>query len=141
MGATGVIPTPQDSVEEFKVNTAGQTADFNSSAGAEIKVVTKRGTSAYHGTVYEYYKDNNWSGNTWQNTLQWHRDSQLPLQPLWRSIGGPLIPAKVFDTKTFFFVNYEGFPLPELRDHRSKRCLTSLADGAVIGLRAVQSVS
>jgi len=40
-GPTGVIPTPQDSVEEFKVNTAGQTADFNSSAGAEVKIVTK----------------------------------------------------------------------------------------------------
>ena len=60
-GPTGVMPTPQDSVEEFKVNTAGQTADFNSSAGAEMKVVTKRGTNAYHGTAYEYYKDNNWS--------------------------------------------------------------------------------
>lgn len=45
-GATGVLPTPQDSVEEFKVNTAGQTADFNSSAGSEVKVVTKRGTDA-----------------------------------------------------------------------------------------------
>jgi len=42
---TGVMPTPQDSVEEFKVNTAGQTADFNSSSGAEVKVVTKRGTN------------------------------------------------------------------------------------------------
>ncbi len=58
-GPSGVVPTPQDSVEEFKVNTANQTADFNSSAGAEIKVVTKRGTTAYHGTGYEYYKDNN----------------------------------------------------------------------------------
>ncbi len=50
-GPTGVIPTPQDSVEEFKVNTAGQTADFNSSAGAEVKIVTKRGTNclARHG--------------------------------------------------------------------------------------------
>ena len=47
---TGVMPTPQDSVEEFKVNTAGQTADFNSSAGAEVKIVTKRGTNAWHGT-------------------------------------------------------------------------------------------
>ena len=45
------MPTPADSVEEFKVNTAGQTADFNSSAGAEIKVVTKRGTSSFHGTA------------------------------------------------------------------------------------------
>ena len=64
---SGVMPTPADSVEEFKVNTAGQTADFNSSAGAEIKVVTKRGTSQFHGTAYEYYKDNNWSSNSWQN--------------------------------------------------------------------------
>src|SRR4029077_15909548 len=37
---TGVMPTPLDSVEEFKVNTANQTADFNSSAGAEVQVVT-----------------------------------------------------------------------------------------------------
>jgi hypothetical protein len=65
---SGVLPTPADSVEEFKVNTANQTADFNSSSGAEIKVVTKRGTNKFHGTAYEYYKDNNWSGNTWQNS-------------------------------------------------------------------------
>ncbi|MFZ0859917.1 MAG: carboxypeptidase-like regulatory domain-containing protein, partial [Candidatus Sulfotelmatobacter sp.] len=58
---SGVMPTPADSVEEFKVNTANQTADFNSSSGAEIKVVTKRGTNSFHGTAYEYYKDNNWS--------------------------------------------------------------------------------
>src|ERR1039458_4738883 len=54
LSPSGVMPTPADSVEEFKVNTAGQTADFNSSAGAEIKVVTKRGTSQFHGTAYEY---------------------------------------------------------------------------------------
>ena len=47
---TGVMPTPIDSVEEFKVDTANQTADFNSSAGAEVQVVTKRGTNAWHGT-------------------------------------------------------------------------------------------
>src|ERR1700689_4068255 len=64
---SGVMPTPADSVEEFKVNTGGQPADFNSSAGAEIKVVTKRGTSSFHGTAYEYYKDNNWSSNSWAN--------------------------------------------------------------------------
>jgi hypothetical protein len=109
---TGVIPTPQDSVEEFKVNTAGQTADFNSSAGAEIKVVTKRGTSAYHGTVYEYYKDNNWSGNTWQNTFNSIPIPSFHYSRFGGAIGGPLIPAKLFDTKTFFFVNYEGFHFP-----------------------------
>ncbi len=123
---SGVMPTPADSVEEFKVNTAGQTADFNSSAGAEIKVVTKRGTSQFHGTAYEYYKDNNWSSNSWQNNQNnWMGVDQcgapncghigLPAYHYSRfggAVGGPLIPKEVLGGKTFFFFNYEGFRYP-----------------------------
>ena len=109
---TGVMPTPQDSVEEFKVNTANQTADFNSSSGAEVKVVTKRGTNAWHGTGYEYYRDNNWSANTWDNNF-----NNLPLPTFHYSrfggaIGGPLIPKEILGGKTYFFANYEGFRFP-----------------------------
>ncbi len=68
----GRFPTPADSVEEFKVGTTNQTADFNSSSGAQVQVVTKRGTNAWHGTAYEYYLDNNFSANTWQNNNE-HR--------------------------------------------------------------------
>src|SRR5271170_5297547 len=112
-GPTGVLPTPQDSVEEFKVNTAGQTADFNSSAGSEVKVVTKRGTNAWHGTGYEYYKDNNWSSQSWQNNF-----SGIPLPSFHYSrfggaIGGPLIPKEILGGKTYFFFNYEGFHFPQ----------------------------
>jgi hypothetical protein len=113
-GATGVLPTPQDSVEEFKVNTAGQTADFNSSSGSEVKVVTKRGTDAWHGTAYEYYKDNNWSSNSWQNN---HNDPITPIPSFHYSryggaVGGPLIPKDVLGGKTYAFFNYEGFNFP-----------------------------
>src|SRR6516165_3251174 len=68
-GPTGVMPTPADSVEEFKVNIAGQAADFNSSAGAQVIVQTKSGTDQWHGTAYEYYLDNNFDANTWQNNF------------------------------------------------------------------------
>ena len=84
---TGVMPTPIDSVEEFKVNTANQTADFNSSAGAQVQVVTRRGTNAWHGSAYEYYFDNNFNANTWNNNLDPTNTAfaqPLPLQPLWR---------------------------------------------------------
>jgi hypothetical protein len=107
---TGVMPTPQDSVEEFKVNTAGQTADFNSSSGAEVKVVTKRGTNSWHGTAYDYYLDNNWSSNSWQSA------NQLPSFHYNRfggAIGGPLIPKEILGGKTYFFFNYEGFRWPD----------------------------
>jgi len=118
-GATGVLPTPQDSVEEFKVNTAGQTADFNSSAGSEVKVVTKRGTDAWHGTGYEYYKDNNWSSNSWQNNHHagTPADPRIPIPSFHYSryggaIGGPIIPKDVVGGKTYLFFNYEGFSFP-----------------------------
>ena len=111
---SGVMPTPADSVEEFKVNTAGQTADFNSSAGAEIKVVTKRGTSSFHGTAYEYYKDNNWSSNSWGNNFATPHIG-LPSYHYSRfggAIGGPVTNKEILGGKTFFFFNYEGFRYP-----------------------------
>jgi hypothetical protein len=111
-GATGVLPTPQDSVEEFKVNTAGQTADFNSSSGSEVKVVTKRGTDAWHGTVYEYYKDNSWSSNSWQNNFSGVAIPSFHYSRYGGAVGGPLIPKDVLGGKTYAFFNYEGFNFP-----------------------------
>ena len=110
-GPTGVMPTPADSVEEFKVNSAGQTADFNSSAGAEVQVVTRRGTNSYHGSAYEYYLTNNWSANTWDNNLtgtpvpNWHRSR------FGARFGGTLLP-NLLGGKTYFFANYEGYRWP-----------------------------
>jgi hypothetical protein len=111
-GPTGVIPTPQDSIEEVKVNTAGQTADFNSSAGAEVKIVTKRGTNAWHGTGYEYYKDNSWSSNSWQNNFDGVLLPSFHYSRYGGAIGGPIIPKEVLGGKTYFFFNYEGFNFP-----------------------------
>src|ERR1700674_5103304 len=110
-GPTGVMPTPADSVEEFKVNSAGQTADFNSSAGAEVQVVTRRGTNAWHGSAYDYYLDNNFSANSWGNNLtgtpvpNWHRSR------FGARVGGPILP-KLLGGKSYFFFNYEGYRWP-----------------------------
>jgi hypothetical protein len=112
-GPTGVMPTPADSVEEFKVGTANQTADFNNSSGMQVSVVTKRGSNDWHGTVYEYYLDNNFSANTWDN------NSITPHVPVPNyhysrfgvAGGGPLIP------KDVHLRQLPGVPLAELRNH------------------------
>ena len=111
---SGVMPTPVDSVEEFKVATANQTADFNNSSGMQVSIVTKRGTSSWHGTVYDYYLDNNFSANTWENNQStpktpvpnWHRS--------WfgGAVSGPIIPKDFLGGKTFFFFNYQGARWP-----------------------------
>jgi hypothetical protein len=110
-GPTGVMPTPADSIEEFKVNTAGQTADFNSSSGAQVQMITRRGTNTWHGSGYEYYVDNKWSANTWDNNLigqavpNWHRSR------FGARAGGPLLP-NLLGGKTYIFANYEGYRWP-----------------------------
>jgi hypothetical protein len=108
------MPTPVDSVEEFKVATTNQTADFNNSSGLQVQIVTKRGTSGWHGTGYEYYVDNNFSANTWDNNQatpkipvpDWHRN--------WfgGAIGGPIISKEILGGKTYAFFNYQGARWP-----------------------------
>jgi hypothetical protein len=106
---TGVMPTPIDSVEEYKVNTANQTADFNSSAGAEVQVVTKRGTNTWHGSAYEYYFDNALNANTWDNNASGTPIPVFHYNRFGASGGGPILSRNVLGGKTFFFGNFEGF--------------------------------
>src|SRR6516164_366568 len=46
-GPTGVMPTPVESIEEFKVNVSNQTADFNGSSGAQVVLATRRGGKSW----------------------------------------------------------------------------------------------
>ena len=50
--ASGVVPTPVESIEEVKVSVFNQGADFNNSTGGSIQMATKRGTNVYHGSAY-----------------------------------------------------------------------------------------
>ena len=110
-GPTGVMPTPVDSVEEFKVGTNNQTADFNGSAGAQVSMVTKRGTNTWHGTGYEYYLDNNFNANTWDNNQTGIAIPSYHYSRFGGAIGGPILP-KLAGGKTYFFANYEGWRYP-----------------------------
>ncbi|MBO0798691.1 MAG: carboxypeptidase regulatory-like domain-containing protein, partial [Blastocatellia bacterium] len=109
---SGVVPTPSESIEEFRVGTTNQTADFNNSAGGQIQLVTKRGTNSYHGSVYEHYLGSNFGANSWSNNRV---NIPLPSSHQNRfgaSLGGPLLP-DLLGGKTYFFANYEGRRFPQ----------------------------
>jgi hypothetical protein len=111
-GPTGVMPTPADSIEEFKVGTSNQTADFNSSAGAQVQLVTKRGGNQWHGTAYEYYLDNNWAANSFDNNATGTPRPSYHYNRFGAAAGGPVIPKELLGGKWYFFANYEGFRWP-----------------------------
>ena len=126
----GTMPMPQDSIEEFKVDTTGQTADFNNSSGSQTQAVTKRGHDQWHGTAYEYYLDNSVNGNTWQNnfpnqtftastpgvgatgTTNYSAKPSYHYSRFGVAAGGPILP-KYFGGKTYLFAMYEGFRYPQ----------------------------
>jgi hypothetical protein len=110
----GTMPMPQDSIEEFKVATTGQTADFNNSSGSQTQAVTKRGRDKWTGTAYEYYLDNNFNGNSWQNNFPgtgYTRKPSYHFSRLGIAAGGPIAP-KFLGGKTYFFANFEAFRYP-----------------------------
>ncbi len=114
---SGVMPTPIETIEEFKVATAGQTADFNGAGGGQIQMVTKRGTNSVHGAAYEYLLSSYFSANLWKNdhTLVNNMATPLPKTHQNRyggSVGGPMLP-KFWGGKTYFFVNYEERNFPQ----------------------------
>src|SRR5450432_735099 len=116
---SGVLPTPVDTVEEFKVATAGQTADFNGSSGSQVSVVTKRGTNQFHGSGYYYYSSSDVGGaNTWDNNHTPSGDLGYTPIPITHNnryggtVGGPMLP-RFWGGKTYFFFGYEGFNYPQ----------------------------
>ena len=112
VGPQASIPTPVESIEEFKVATSNQTADFSSSSGAEVMLVTKRGTNAFHGSGYDYFQ------GQWLNAAGWNADLvgaqkvKSHQNRFGGSIGGPLAPGQFLGGKTYFYANYEGMRYP-----------------------------
>ncbi len=98
-----VVPTPIESLEEFRVVTTNSGASFSRSAGAEVQMVTRRGSNAWHGAVYEYLQNNVLNANTWDRNSVGHPNPALRDNRFGGRIGGP-----IWKDKTFFFVNYEG---------------------------------
>jgi hypothetical protein len=113
---SGVIPTPIESVEEIKISSTMQTADFNGAAGSQVQMVTKRGTISFHGALYEYYFGSDvGAANLWKNNHTPDPAAGLAYTPLpathrnrfGGALGGPLTP-KFLGGKTYFFANFEG---------------------------------
>src|SRR5215831_4683833 len=75
-----------DAVQEFKVQSGTMSAEYGFTAGGVINVATKSGTNNYHGTLYEFVRNNVFDArNTFANTTSPFRYNQYGL-----ALGGPV---------------------------------------------------
>ncbi len=93
-----VQPTP-DAIEEFRVISNTFDAEYGRNSGAVVNVVTKSGTNAFHGDVYEYFRNKVLNAQGYFNTVK----PQFNQNQFGGTFGGPLK-----KDKTFFFTSYEG---------------------------------
>ncbi|HYL86299.1 MAG TPA: carboxypeptidase-like regulatory domain-containing protein [Candidatus Angelobacter sp.] len=112
VGGRGAIPTPLESIEEFKVATSNQTADFFTSAGGQVMMVSKRGTNSFHGSAYEYYQSQLLNANDWSDNRLGHPKVKFHDNRFGGGFGGPLLPGSHLGGKTYFYAFYEGHRYP-----------------------------
>lgn len=101
---SGGIPVPNpDTIEEFKVQTGLYDAAYGRYAGANVSVITKISGNQYHGTVFEFLRNNLLNANDFflNNTGQARPD--LKQNQFGFTFGGPLKKEKLF-----FFGSYQG---------------------------------
>ncbi len=101
IGTIGVKPNVEG-IQEITVETNSYAAEAGRTAGGVINIVTRSGTNQFHGSAYEYFRNDIFDArNFFQNTGS---APELRQNQYGGSIGGPII-----KDKTFFFFDYEGF--------------------------------
>ncbi len=88
-----------DSIQEIDYSNSGYTAETGHSLGPQMNIITKSGTNDYHGSIFEYFRNDALDAKDYFATAS----EPLRLNQFGGNLGGPLI-----RNKLFFFVNYEG---------------------------------
>jgi len=91
-----------DAIQEFRVQTGNYSAQYGFSAGTNITVQLKSGGNKFHGTVFEFIRNNA------VDARNYFRNAPLPKNILKQNQFGATIGGPIFRDKTFFFFSYEG---------------------------------
>ena len=92
-----------DAIQEFKLVSSPYSAEYGAQAGPAVNVVTKRGTTAFHGSVFEFFRHDALNAYSWES-----KQRAVPEKPLLRFnnfggfLGGP-----AYKQKLFFFGGME----------------------------------
>ena len=102
--SSGGIPLPNpDMIQEFKMQTGQYDASYGRYGGANVSLITKTGSDAFHGTVFEYFRNDVLNANDFfQNQTDQPR-AALKQNQFGLTLGGPILKDKLL-----FFGSYQG---------------------------------
>jgi carboxypeptidase family protein/TonB-dependent receptor-like protein len=95
-----------DALQEFKILTSTFAPEFGRTPGAQISIATRSGTNEFHGTVFDYFRNDALDANDWFANNRGLKKPALRQNDFGGVLGGPII-----ENRTFFFFSYEGLRL------------------------------
>lgn len=95
-----------DALQEFRIQTSTYAPEFGRTPGAQISIATRSGTNQFHGTVFDYFRNDILDANDWFAD----RDHLPKPEERQNDFGGTL-GGRLWQDHTFFFLSYEGLRL------------------------------
>ncbi|MBV8051568.1 MAG: TonB-dependent receptor, partial [Acidobacteriaceae bacterium] len=103
-GSSGGVPIPNaDTIQEFKVQTGLYDAGFGHNAGANVDIITKGGGNQFHGSLFEFFRNEDLNANNFFFNRAGQPRGVLRQNQFGFTLGGPIIKDKLL-----FFGSYQG---------------------------------
>ena len=95
-----------DAMQEFRIQTSTYAPEFGRTPGAQVSIATRSGTNQFHGTLFDYLRNDVLDAN------DWFADNAGLVKPKERQNDfGGTFGGSIFKSRTFFFFSYEGLRL------------------------------
>jgi hypothetical protein len=95
-----------DALQEFRILTSSFAPEYGRTPGGQVILLTRSGTNSFHGTLFEYFRNDVLDANDWFANQAGAPRAALRFNDYGGTLGGPII-----KNETFFFFSYEGQPL------------------------------
>src|SRR5206468_2148002 len=93
-------------MQEFRIQTSTYAPEFGRTPGGQISIVTRSGANEFHGTLYEYLRNDFFDANNWFAASKGLKKPEERQNDFGGTFSGPIM-----KDKTFFFFSYEGLRL------------------------------
>jgi hypothetical protein len=110
-----------EGLQEFRIQTSSYAAEFGRTPGGQVQIITRSGTNDFHGTLFEYLRNDALDANDWFTNASRQQKPALRQNDFGMTLGGPVLlprfgegghqPGYDGRNRTFFFVSYEGLRL------------------------------
>lgn len=102
-GRNGLNPSV-DAIQEFRLQSSNYSAEYGGNAGGLVNMITKSGTNQWHGSLYEFLRNDKFDAANYFTNQAGQEKTPLRRNQFGGTVGGP-----IWRDKTFFFFSYDGF--------------------------------